>query len=158
MARFRFALQGLLKVRILEEDRAKSHFLLKLRTCRLREAEIAGIAREREEAKARCREAPGGAVDVEGILRARRYINVLFQRIEEKRADLARLRPALDEARAAYRKAAVRRKAIEKIRERRLREFRRDEDRRESRILDEVGGTRFLRARAEPAAAGGGES
>jgi flagellar FliJ protein len=159
MARFRFNLEGLLKLRRLEEDRAKSAFLLRFRCYRLVEAEIAEIGRRREEAKARCRESSLGSLDMDALLRSRRFINVLFQRIEEKRAELSRLRPALEEARGAYRKAAARRKAIEKIRERRRLEFLREEDRREGRELDEVGGVGFIRAAQETARAeGGGES
>lgn len=155
MARFRFSLDGLLKLRRIEEDRAKSAFLFRLRSCRLIEGEIAEIARRREEAKARCLETPGGTLDIEELLRARRFINVLFGQIEEKRAELGRLRPAVEEARGAYRKAAVRRKAIERLREKRKAEFLREEDRREARALDEVGGSRFLRDRVAAAGEGG---
>ena len=148
MARFRFSLEGLLKLRRLEEDRAKAGFLLELRGFRLKEAEIEAWARRREEAKARCRAMSEGTIDLDAFLRARRFINVLFQRLEEKRAELARMRPVLEEARSRYRSAAVRRQAIERIRERRWREFLREEDRREGRELDEVGQVGFVRARA----------
>jgi flagellar protein FliJ len=155
MARFRFNLEGLLKLRRLEEDRAKSAFLLRFRGYRLVEAEISEVGRLREEAKVRCRESSLGSLDMDVLLRSRRFINVLFQRIEEKRAELSRLRPALEEARSAYRKAAARRKAIEKIRERRREAFIREEERREGRELDEVGGIGFIRSAPAASEQGG---
>src|SRR5512138_2427366 len=119
MAVFRFRLDQLLKLRRVEEDRAKAKFLLLLRSYRLKEAEAAELVRRRDEAKERCRETMTGQIDIEQLLASRRFINVLFQRISEKRQELAGLRPGLDEARAAHRAASVRRRALEKIRERR---------------------------------------
>ena len=157
MARFRFPLEGLLKVRRLEEDRAKLSFLTGLKALREKESELEEVVRHREEGKDRLRSASGGAIDIEDVLRTRRFINVLFARIEERRREIALLRPSIEEARSAFRKASVRRRAIEKARERALREHRQEEDRRERRDLDELAGVRFLRRRteAEPAAAGG---
>ena len=151
MTRFRFPLEGLLKLRRLEEDRVKASFLLRLKDFRLREDEIAGLVRRREEAKDRLRSATGGALDIEELLRSRRFINILFGRIEEKRVELVSLRPALEEARSAHRQAATRRRALEKVRERAWKEFVREEERKERRDLDEVGQVQFLRARAEEA-------
>ncbi len=160
MARFHFPLESLLKLRRIEEDRAKASFLLLLRDFRRKEAEIADLGRRREEAKERFREPASGQIDIEGVLRARRFINFLFQRIAEKRAELSGLRPPLEEARISHRKAAIRRRAMEKLRERAWREFLREEERRERRELDEVAQVRSLRdrqGRRDPRPAGGGE-
>jgi flagellar FliJ protein len=157
MARFSFSLEPLLKLRRLEEDQKKRGFLSSLQLCRLKEAEIEEISRRREEAKARCRELLPGRIEIEDLLRARRFLNVLFQRLSEKRVELQALRPALDEARAAYRKAAARRRVVEKVRERKWREYLREEDRRERRELDEAGQNLFWKARAESREPAGGD-
>ena len=160
MARFRFSLEQLLVLRRLEEDRARRTFLIHLRNFRLKENEIVQLSRRREEAKDRCRESPAGSLDIEEALRSRRYINVLFQQIAGKKAELAGLRKPLDQGRSAYRKSTMRRRVLEKLREKRWREFQREEERRERRDLDEIGQVGFLRARAEagrPAPAGGVE-
>src|SRR5882672_11187333 len=133
MANFQFKLQSLLKLRRLEEDRAKASFLLLLRDFRNKESEILGLAREREEAKDRFREPTSGQLDIEAVLRARRFIYFQFPRITEKRSELTALRPTLENARAAHRQAAVRRRALEKLRERAWREYRKEEERRERR-------------------------
>ena len=156
MAKFHFALESLLKLRRLEEDRAKASFLLLLRDFRGKEAEILAIAREREEAKLRFREPTSGQLDIEAVLQSRRFINVLYQRMSEKRAELGQLRPKLDDARTAHRKAAIRRRALEKLRERAWREHLREEERIERRDLDELGQVKFLRDRAAASGAEGG--
>ncbi len=154
MPRFRFRLESLLKLRRTEEDRARAGFLRELRKVRLKEAEILETIRRREEAKARAREDSAGdketgAIDMEVLLRGRRYINFLYERIVEKRGELASLRPSLEEARGAYRRAVMRRSAVEKLRAARLQEHRREEERRERRELDEVGVVGFIRARTD---------
>lgn len=149
MARFQFRLQGLLNLRRMEEDRAKSAFLLGLKNYRLQEEAIEKLVRRREEAKERCREISRGEIDIELILRSHRYINILFQQIAEEREKLASLRPPLEEARAAHRKAAMRRRAMEKIRERDWKKFLREEERKEQRELDEMGQVRFQHSRKD---------
>src|SRR2546422_4367468 len=119
MAAFRFSLEPLLKLRRLEEDRAKAAFLRALAGFRGKEAEIAALTAKREEAKERCRQSQPGRIDIEEVLRARRFINVLFQRISEKRVELNALRPALEEARSAHRRAGPRRRARGRVRGRR---------------------------------------
>ncbi len=152
MPRFRFRLDSLLKLRRTEEDRARVGFLWALREVRLKEAEILDAIRQREEAKTRARDESAGdeatgAIDMEALLRSRRHINFLYERIVEKRGELASLRPSLEEARGAYRRAVMRRSAVEKLREARLEEHEREEERRERRDLDEVGVVGFLRGR-----------
>jgi flagellar protein FliJ len=157
MARFRFTLEPLLRLRRREEERMRDAFLSALRALRARELEAAELVRRREEVKARSRERQEGSIDIEELLRTRHSLNVLFQRIEEKRAELAALRPSLDGARTAYRRAAARRRVVEKVRERRFRDFLREEERRERRDLDEAAQTAFLRREPDgPAAAARG--
>jgi flagellar protein FliJ len=156
MAKFHFKLESLLKLRRLEEDRAKASFLLLLRDFRGKEAEILAIAREREAAKVRFREPDAGMLDIEAVLQSRRFINILYQRMSEKRTELGRLRPKLDEARTAHQKAAIRRRALEKLRERAWREHLREMERVERRDLDELGQVKFLRDRAQASGPAGG--
>lgn len=139
MPRFEFRLEPLLRLRHAQEDRARRAFLEVLRGWRAKEAEIQELFLAREAAKERCRETVDGVVDVEMTLRSRRFINVLFQRISEKRGELASLRPRLDVVREDLRQATSHRRVLEKLRERQHQEFQRDESRREGRELDEAG-------------------
>src|SRR5206468_2487840 len=129
MGRFRFTLEPLLRLRKREEEKARDAFHSTLRALRARELEAERLVRRREEIKARSRAQEEGSIDIEELLRARRVLSVLLQRITERRAELAALRPSLDAARNAYRRAAARRRAVEKARERRFRDFLREEER-----------------------------
>jgi len=151
MARFRFSLEQLLKLRGIEEDRAKNSFLLQMKGFRLKEAEAQALTAQREEAKQRTRESAQGILDIEEVLRSRRHINFLYQRLAEIRVHLEKMRPAIDEARGAFRKAARKRQALERIRERRWKEHLLDEGRKDQRILDDVAQIGFVRARMEEA-------
>src|SRR6185503_6145994 len=115
--RFTFRLEPLLVLRRAEEERAKAAFLEALGRFRRKEAEIEDLGRRREEAKALSRERQTGAVDIEEVLGVRRFLNVLYQRIAEKREELDRCRRGLEESRAAHRRAAVRLRIVEKLRE-----------------------------------------
>jgi flagellar FliJ protein len=139
--RFKFHLQSLLRVREVAEDRARRRFFEVLRSTHALERELREIAREREDARARCRRPleEGAALDLEEILRRQRYLNVLQGRMASRHQEILRLRPALEEARTALREARRRRKVVEEIRDRRKREFELEETRREVRELDEIG-------------------
>ncbi len=154
MAQFTFRLEPLLKLRRIEEERAKAAFLEALGRFRRKEAEIENLSRRREEAKALSRERQSGSLDVEELLRVRRFLNVLYQRMAERREELQAMRRGLEESRSAHRRAAVRLRIVEKLRERRWREFLREEERRERRDLDEIGQTSFIRARSAARPAG----
>ena len=151
MARFRFSLEQLLRLRGIEEDRAKNSFLLQMKGFRLKEAEAQALTAQREEAKQRTRESAQGILDIEEVLRSRRHINFLYQRLAEIRVQIEKMRPAIDEARGTFRKAARKRQALERIRERRWKEHLLDEGRKEQRILDDVAQIGFVRARMEEA-------
>ena len=101
MGRFRFTLEPLLRLRRREEESAREAFLSILRALRARELETEHLVRRREEVQLRSRGREERSIDGEELLRARRFLNVLFQRIADRRAELAALRPSLDAARSA---------------------------------------------------------
>src|SRR5258706_168024 len=115
MARVPFRLEPLFRVRRLEEDRKRSAFLGAVRRCREKEQAIQQLTGRREEAKSLARQRQEGTVEIEELLRARRYLNVLFQRISEKREELKAMRPALGGARGAHRRGAQQRRGVAKL-------------------------------------------
>ena len=78
-------------------------------------------------------------VDVQELLRQRRYINVLYQRIVSKGQDLTRIGKEVERAKKSLGEARVRKRIVERLKERKKQEFLREEDRREARELDELG-------------------
>ncbi|MBI4584287.1 MAG: flagellar export protein FliJ [Planctomycetes bacterium] len=152
MARFKFELAALLRVRAIEEERAKRHFFMALKSLRQKEGELMELTCIREQVKDRCRAASAGvlAIEVEEMLRQRRYINVLYQQMVAKREEVARLRKAFEEVRAVFRQARIKRRAVEKLKDRRRREFLMEETRREARDLDEIGEIYFQNGMRRP--------
>lgn len=149
MARFRFTLGLLLKLRRLEEDRAERAFLSALSSLKEKEAALAVLERMLKEQRKRClglaREG-GGSWEV---IRARRSLGVLSRRLAERQGEIRARRPALERLRDACRQASARRCAVEKLRELERREFLEAEEKKDRRDLDEAGLGAFLAARAE---------
>ncbi len=142
MARaFKFRLESLLRLREVEEDRAKRRFYELLENGRRLERELRELLVAREDAKKKCRDPLGATadLDIEDVIRRQRYINVLLQRVGMKQEEIRKHHPELVKARTELREARRRRKTVEKLRDRKKDEFDLDEARRELRELDDVG-------------------
>ena len=141
MAKFRFCLECVLGLREMEEDRAKRE-LHQVQTNFQREEEaLRSMVDLREEAK---RDSRGSdpevrEIDVQELLRQRRYINILYQRILTKGQELTKVGQEVERAKKSLGKARVRKRIVERLRERKKQEFLREESRREARELDELG-------------------
>lgn len=141
MPRSHEKIESLLRLRQLEEDRARGEFQRVEASFRTLEGRIDDLAREREEAKARygARARVEQALDIEMVLQQRRYINSLYQRILEHGQELRAVGEQLERARAALVEASSRRKVVEKLRDRKREAWQREIERREDRELDELG-------------------
>lgn len=132
-------LAALLRVRRIEEDRARDGLLRARKAIDEETAAIRRLEAEREEAKEKLRALASGIVDRDEILRYRGYINFLFRAVATRRAHVEELRPALAAAQSAYREASARRETVETLIARKTEDAAAEERRRETRELDEVG-------------------
>ena len=86
MAKFEFKLEALLRLRELEEDRAKRRFFDLLGARRRKEQEMHDVIREREDAKVRLRGGDGaGGVDATRLVAERRRLAALLEEAAARR-------------------------------------------------------------------------
>jgi len=148
MKRFRFRLEGLLRLRKVEEERS-------LQGLRARQAALADVReRERELATERGRTVESlrrlerGRLDMDEVLRRRRYLYLLENRTREVSAEGIRRQVELHEAQRLAERAVRERQLVERLRERRRGEHGERVRREELRDLDEIGGGATLRREA----------
>lgn len=147
MKRFQFRLEGLLRLRKVEEERC-------LQGLRARQAALADAEeRERQLVSERGRTVESltrlerGRLDMDEVLRHRRYLCALENRTREVSAEGIRRRVDLREAQRLAERAVRERQLVERLRERRLGEHEAGVRREEVRDLDEIGsGARARRA------------
>jgi len=139
MKRFRFRLDGLLRLRRVEEERCLG---------RLRERQAAVVdvmerrrelGRERTRTVASLRRHEQGVLSMEDVLRHRRYLVALENRTRELDAEVVRRRTELQEAQRAAERAIRERQLVERLRDRRREEHDSLARREELRELDEIG-------------------
>ncbi len=151
MAKFRFKLDALLRLRELEEQEVERRFQEVDARFRQKENEIDALALERDEAKQRY--GWGGEsqrnVDIETVLQQRRYINSMYQRILERGSELRKIGEEREIVRKELIEASTRKKVVEKLRERRFKAFQEEENRKEQRMFDELGQVYSQRAEGE---------
>ncbi|MFQ5653204.1 MAG: flagellar export protein FliJ [Planctomycetota bacterium] len=138
MRPFRFRLEGLLRIRRVEESRRLIELKKRQRELLDMRAEIEALATERDRTMERLRGLEEGILRIEEVLPHRRYLNTLHNRTVEKSALLEGLRSHVKAAQEALDRASRERKAIERLRERSLEEHRNEERREEGRELDEL--------------------
>jgi len=140
MAKFRFRLATLLRLREMEEERSKRTLYEVHSRYQEKEKGLDELVLLREEAKQTNRGPVDGVsrLDVESLLVQRRYINHLYQRIVEKGEELRKLAVSVSDARKELARARTQRRVVEKLKERRKREFDEEQDRKEARELDEM--------------------
>jgi flagellar FliJ protein len=139
MKRFRFRLEGLLRLRKVEEERS-------LGRLRARQAALADVEARRHELESeRGRTVDGlrrlerGHLQMDEILRHRRYLLLIENRTREVAAEAIRRTAELREAQRATERAVRERQLVERLRERRRDEHEVGARREEIRDLDEIG-------------------
>lgn len=151
--RFRFRLEGLLKLRkALEEDARR--FLAKAVQARNEvEARLRGLQQELHDTVEARRTARGEAVDIERWRSIERYLVVLEHRIAQTVSDLAEAEQRVVEARKVLTKAHQAHLMLLRLKERRQEQHDREVLLEEFRAVDELAVLRYRFNTTRPAAA-----
>ena len=136
MARFRFNLEPLLKLRRFEEEAAQRALAEALRAVEAQKGRIRKLEEEREELL-RLESLKMECIPLERQ-RMIVYLASLEHRLDEARRELQNLEAAVVARRAALNEAAKARKALEQLRERRREAFAAEGRRREYAEVDEA--------------------
>ena len=146
MKAFRFRLEGLLRLRKVEEDRC----LGRLRRYQSAMADAVERKEQLDAERGRTLEAlrrlEAGTLEMEEILRHRRYLVALDNRGREVEAEVIRRRNEMRSVQREAEKAIRERQLVERLKERRREEHDLEENRRAVRELDEIAGVGFVRA------------
>lgn len=139
MAKFRFQLATLQKLRELQRDELRAKLAEAVRANQILEEQLAQVSAEIEGLLSMRRKAvQSSEVRVDPLLEAQRYQGVLLAQqatmLEQSRLLLAEIERRRQSVVDADRQVKV----LEKLHERKLGEYRRDELRAETKILDEV--------------------
>ncbi len=143
--RFRFALQGLEKVRQARVDEARLALARSEETKRAEEVRIMGL--EQEMAATAVGSKRDGVLDMNALLEEEQYIDDLRQRRGEALERLETWIAAVEADRQRLLRARKEQKALERLRERRYLEFVREVMRDETQTIDEAAGKADWRAR-----------
>ena len=138
MARFRFPLHRLLRVRELGEELARNELLAAESVAQEAARRLAAVRDDVRAALAhiaRLQAAP--EIDTELVLAAQRSIPALERRVRTREEELAKARAAADVAREAWQAARVDKRALERLEERAKGVFRESERALEDKALQE---------------------
>ena len=146
MAKFKFRLATLLRLREAARDERRSQLAQAYRADEIIESQRRRIARELSELEGQNRQASApGDLDIDRLLEGRRYELVLrseeqqtAQQHQTVRAEVERRREALVGANREVR-------VLEELRQRQLQRHRQEENRQEIKLLDEAAGRRTAR-------------
>lgn len=145
MKRFRFALQGLEKVRQARVDEARLQLARSEETRRAEEERIMSL--EQKIAQTAAESKRDGVLDMQALLDEDRYLDDLRQRRGEALERLENWIAAVEADRQRLLRARKEQKALERLRERRYLEFVREVMRDETETIDEAAGKADWRAR-----------
>ena len=146
MARFRFRLATLQRLREAARDEKRAQLADAYRAAQILEGQLAEVDREIAALRATSGEAiQAGQIDVDRLLQGHRYEIIL--RSQRKGIELQQQQVAaeIDRRRLALVEADRQVRVLEKLREKKLQEFDQAEMRRDQKLMDE------LAARAKPA-------
>lgn len=139
MAKFRFRLATLQKLRELHRDELRAKLAEAVRANQILDEQLAQVTAEIENLQAMRREAVQGAqVNVDPLLEAQRYHGILLTQQATMHEQSRLLLAEIERRRQSVVEADRQVKVLEKLHERKLEEFRRDELRAETKVLDEV--------------------
>jgi flagellar protein FliJ len=139
MAKFRFRLATLQKLRELHRDELRSKLAEAVRANQILEDQLTQVAAEIESLQSLRRQAvQSSQVNVDPLLEAQRYHGVLLAQQTTMHEQSRLLLAEIERRRQSVVEADRQVKVLEKLHERKLTEFRHDEQRAETKILDEV--------------------
>ncbi|MDZ4658923.1 MAG: flagellar export protein FliJ [Bythopirellula sp.] len=139
MAKFRFRLATLQKLREIQRDELRSKLAEAVQAHQILEEELAHVTTDIANLQAMRRQAvTSGQVNVEPLLEAQRYHGVLLAQQATMQEQTRLLTAEVERRRVAVVEADRQVKVLEKLHERKLDEFRQDQQRAEVKVLDEV--------------------
>lgn len=139
MAKFRFRLATLQKLREIQRDELRAKLAEAVQAQQILEEQLAQVTVDIADLQAlRRQEVTSGQVQVESLLQAQRYQGVLLAQQATMREQSRLLMAEVERRRVAVVEADRQVKVLEKLHERKLDEFRQDQQRAEFKVLDEV--------------------
>jgi flagellar FliJ protein len=139
MAKFRFRLATLQKLRELHRDELRAKLAEAVRANQILEEQLNQVASEIDSLLSMRRQAVQGAqVNVDPLLEAQRYHGVLLSQQATMHEQSRLLLAEIERRRQSVVEADRQVKVLEKLHDRKLEEYRRNEQRVETKILDEV--------------------
>ena len=150
MAKAKFRLEALLKLRQMDEDKAKRVVADRLRMIQKVRRQIGGLQGQLAEATSEMRSLvlTGPIVPVEAA-RQRGFLGRLRYQLLQTQADLRAERARLASERAELSEASKQCKTLEKLKERQNLQWLKRQQRREQQETDELGVVRFAHARVD---------
>ncbi len=140
MAKFRFRLATLQKLREIQRDELRAKLAEAVQAQQILEEQLVQVATDIGNLQAMRRQAvtSGQQVNVEPLLEAQRYQGVLLAQQATMQEQTRLLTAEIERRRIAVVEADRQVKVLEKLHERKLDEFRQEQQRAEFKVLDEV--------------------
>ena len=146
MAKFKFRLATLLRLREATRDERRAELAEAYRADDLLQDHLDRVGRELSRLQAQCRKVAGpGTVNVDRLVEAQRYEVTLRAQQSQLAGQREAVRAEIDRRRQALLAADRDVRLLEKLREKQAQRHRQEENRREIKELDEVAGQRTTR-------------
>ena len=143
MAKFRFRLATLRKLREIHRDELRSKLAEAVQAQQILEEQFAQVATEIANLESMRRNAVTcSSINVDSLLEAQRYQGVLLAHQAKMREQMRLLSAEVDRRRGAVVEADRQVKVLEKLHEHKLEEHRKEQQRAETKVLDEVAARR----------------
>jgi flagellar export protein FliJ len=142
---FRYRLQRLLEIRVMQEELERSKLLAAQQVVRNEQIRLEDLELEAAAYAARLMPAVGKAIDFEDILLSEFALKAKEQECDAQRGVIAQKQQIVEQQKKVLKEASIRVKALEKLKERQLEEFREEQLREEGLFLDDLAGQQFIR-------------
>jgi len=148
MARFRFRLATLLRLREAVRDQRREELAEAYRVDELLATQLARVAEQLDSLGEQCRRAAGpGQVDVDRLLEAQRYELALRARQRQLQQQRRNVAEEIERRRETLAEADREVRVLEKLRKRQAARHQYEENRREIKLLDEVAQRQFAQGK-----------
>ncbi len=144
MARFKFSLEGVLRVRRLAEELAQGKYGAKLAECESLRQEIVKAQREIEEFRSEWTYERW--IDPHQLIHRNCWLEHLNAECWKRQEELREQKRLLEILRKELAKASQEKKAIEKLKEKKFEEFKAEIKKKEQHFTDEMASVRFFRS------------
>lgn len=143
MARFRFALQSVLKVREWERDKQRTRLRQALQRVQQVQQHAASLEEELQRTDAGLRQAARpGPLDIDHLLQLRRYRLILLRQLRQIQRQLQEELRRAEQCRVELVEADRKVRVLEKLQQRQLEQWQREQHQAETRFLDDLAACR----------------